>query len=88
MQVTVEEAKAIFPELCQLAQAGVDVVITKDGQPFMKLVAWGVSEAEEGKKAPNRAELRDSLPPDTFKLLPGWDEPLASILESESDKSK
>ena len=37
MQVTVEEAKSILPELCELAQAGLEVTITKGGQPFMKL---------------------------------------------------
>ena len=88
MQVTVEEAKIIFSELCQLADAGFEVIITKDDQPFMKLVACDGISPSVGKKAPDRTELRDSLPSDAFKLLPGWDEPLVSVLESESDASK
>lgn len=82
MQVSIEEAENILSELCQLAQEGLEVTITKDGQPYMKLVACEGIKRAESKKTPSRAELRDSLPPGTFELLPGWDESLASILES------
>ena len=86
MHVTVEEAKTILPELCELARSGLTVVITKDGEPYTRLVACEGSNSPENKKIPDRAELRDSLPPGAFKLLPGWDEPLASLLESENNK--
>ena len=38
MQVTVEEANTILPELCELTRTGLGVIITKDGQPLMRLV--------------------------------------------------
>ena len=88
MKVTVEEAKTILPELCELAHAGLDVTIVKDGKPYMRLLPCAKADSADEKSPPSRAELRDSLPPGTFKLLPGWDEPLSSILEAETDKSE
>ena len=86
MQVTVEEAKTILPELCELTRTGLDVIITKDGQPYIRLLACNTGSPAADKKVPIRAKLRDTLPLDAFKLLPGWDEPLASILESETEQ--
>ena len=86
MQVTVEEAKTILPELCELAQAGLDVTIMKDGKPYIRFEACEPASPANNKLLPSRAELRDNLPPGTFKLLPGWNEPLSALLES--DKSE
>ncbi len=76
MQVTVEEAKTILPELCQLAQAGLEVIITKDGQPYIRLVAC--TDSDDIPK-PDRI-------PGTLKgkiwLSPDFDEPVEFSTES------
>lgn len=39
MRISIEEAQAKLPELALRARSGGEVVITKDGQPYIKLVA-------------------------------------------------
>lgn len=39
MHISIEEAQAKLPELALRARSGGEVVITKDGQPYIKLVA-------------------------------------------------
>ena len=70
MQVTVEEAKSIFSELCELAQAGLEVIITKDGQPFMKLVV-----CDESKCSP-MPERKPGILQGKIWTSPDFDEPL------------
>lgn len=39
MQVSIEEAQANLPELARRVRSGGEVVITKDGQPYIRLMA-------------------------------------------------
>ena len=39
MPVSIEEIQAKFPELALRLRSGSEVVITKDGQPYIKLAA-------------------------------------------------
>ena len=43
MQVSIEEAQARLPELAQRVRSGGEVVITKDGQPYIRLMADAVT---------------------------------------------
>ena len=70
MQVTVEEAKSIFSELCELAQAGLEVVITKDDQPFIRLVA-----CDDSRVAP-KPERKPGTLQGKIWMSPDFDEPL------------
>ena len=70
MQVTVEEAKSILAELCQLAQAGQEIVITKDGQPYMKLLAC------EGSTADPKPDRKPGALKGKIWVSPDFDEPL------------
>ena len=45
MPVSIEEIQAKFPELALRLRSGNEVVITKDGQPYIKLVAQAVMPA-------------------------------------------
>ena len=75
MQVTVEEAKSILPELCELAQAGLEVTITKGGQPFMKLVACAEPASEP------RPEREPGALKGKIWMSPDFDEPLDLSIE-------
>ena len=82
MQVTIEEAKSIFSELCELAQAGLDVVITKDGQPFIKLVA-----CHESGAAP-KPERKPGTLQGKIWISPDFDEPLELSSELPGSENK
>ena len=45
MRVSIEEAQARLPELALRVRNGGEVVITKNGQPYIKLVAHGGTPA-------------------------------------------
>ena len=45
MPISIEEIQAKFPELALRLRSGSEVVITKDGQPYIKLVAQAVMPA-------------------------------------------
>ena len=45
MPVSIEEIQAKFPELALRLRSGSEVVITKDGQPYIKLAAQAVMPA-------------------------------------------
>ena len=45
MPVSIEEIQAQLPELAVSIRSGGEVVITKDGQPYIKLVAHAVMPA-------------------------------------------
>jgi prevent-host-death family protein len=66
MQVSIAEAETRLAELIQAAQAGDQVVITKDGQPVAEIKA-----AEPKKRNPQFGTMRDQI-----KLNPGWDDPI------------
>ena len=83
MQVTLVEARFMLDELYKVAESGLEVVITKDGQPYMSLAACHPMAEPEGQHLKSRCELRKQLPPDSFGPLPGWDEPLASLFDSD-----
>ena len=70
MQVTVEEAKTILPELCELAQAGLEVTIMKDGKPYIRFEA-----CEESRPAKN-AERKPGALKGHIWMAPDFDEPL------------
>ncbi len=83
MQVTLEEARFILAELYKVAESGLEVVITKDGQPYMSLAACRPMADSKGQNLKSRSELRQQLPSDSFGPLPGWDEPLGSLFDSD-----
>ena len=70
MQVTVEEAKTILPELCELARAGLDVIITKDGHPYMRLMAC------EEQQTTTKSERKPGTLKGQIWMSPDFDEPL------------
>ena len=43
MQVSIEEAQARLPELAQRVRSGGEVVITQNGQPYIRLMADAVT---------------------------------------------
>jgi prevent-host-death family protein len=45
-QVDIEEAKAHWPDLIETAIRGIEVVITQDNQPVVKLVPLALSKPQ------------------------------------------
>ena len=70
MHVTVEEAKTILPELCELAHAELDVTIVKDGKPYIRFEA-----CEESRPAKN-AERKPGALKGQIWVAPDFDDPL------------
>ena len=83
MEVSIEEAKVILTELCEAARAGLEVVITRDGQPYMRLSPCEAVASTRKKGQASRSELRNRIKFGSFKPIPGWEEPLTSLFDSE-----
>ena len=59
MRISMEEAPAKLPELAQLAHSGGEVVITKDGQPYLRLVACEGYKPQPRRPNPYRGTMSD-----------------------------
>lgn len=70
-QVTIDEAKAHLPDLIEAALNGVEVVISKDEKPIIKLVP--VSKNKPRRRAGSAKGL--------IKMSDDFDEPLDEFKE-------
>ena len=56
MQISIEEAQAQLPALADRVRRGAEVIITRDGEPCIRLVACEPA-APEGSRKPRRLDL-------------------------------
>ena len=56
MQISIAEAQAQLPALADRVRSGGEVIITRDGQPYIKLVACEPPAPESSPK-PRRLDL-------------------------------
>ena len=56
MQISIEEAQVQLPALADRVRSGGEVIITRDGEPCIKLVACEPA-APEGSRKPRRLDL-------------------------------